>query len=179
MTFQSPPPHGRSNSDSSNALTIPYAARPRKRTAHAVSELPLRNGVSTDYVDSVTLAVSENPGMTTMNARKSRVKLDGAVAIAIHTGPSPLMRLPSDVMAGSHALGAPKTMLIAFMGNSSQPICKHRSSEHLGSRQLTSRSEIKARATKSSRLSCVWMAFYGASMRIWYYLPAPMSQEGS
>jgi hypothetical protein len=42
MTFQSPPPHGRSNSDSSNALTTPYAARPRKRTAHAVSELDLR-----------------------------------------------------------------------------------------------------------------------------------------
>jgi hypothetical protein len=99
--------------------------------------------------------------------------------LPIHSGPSQLIRLPSDVMAGSHALGAPKTMLIAFMGTSSQQICKHRSSEHLRTRQLTSRSEIKARATKSSRLSCVWMAFYGASMKIWYYLPPPMSQEGS
>jgi len=41
MAFQSPP-HGRSNSDSSNALTT-YVARPRKRTAHAVSTIALIN----------------------------------------------------------------------------------------------------------------------------------------
>jgi hypothetical protein len=76
MTFQ-PPHHGRSNSDSSNKLTTTYAARQRKRTAHAVSNVHPMSKLSglTLLPKSVTLAVQENLGMS--NVEKSRVVFEG------------------------------------------------------------------------------------------------------